>query len=239
MLHLGAHCDPEALQRPLGHPADCDHRGPLGLEMPEHRAKDLDARLDLIGPRRAVGVELTGLVRMKREGVPEHRALCDAEFVEGLPHDPRLATWFDAFREQLPKDVSIHLVEGVLDASGALTLDTLLGIKLPADYAPVRLLEVTCRASSQRPVQAYPHWFDIVPASIDTDECLPEGGSYSSDLERSTSPAAARERMAEKAAAALKEGSMLVSEKDLPDAPSPPPGVERWYLVPKALATDA
>ncbi len=160
--------------------------------------------------------------------------------IEGRPQDdPHLATWFDAFREQLPKDVSIHLAEGVLDASGALTLDTLLGIKLPADYAPVRLLEVTCRASSQRPAQTYPHWFDIVPASIDTDECLPEGGSYSSNLERSTSPAAARKRMAEKAAAALKEGSMLVSEKELPDAPSPPPGVERWFLVPKTLGTDA
>jgi hypothetical protein len=55
----------------------------------------------------------------------------------------------------------------------------------------------------------------------------------SSDLERSTSPAAARERMDEKAAAALNEGAKRVSEKDLAAAPSPPAGVERWYLVPK------
>ena len=153
--------------------------------------------------------------------------------------DPRLATWFEAFREQLPEDVSMHLGDGALDASGALTLDSLLGIKLPADYAPVRLLEVTCQAREGRPAPAYPHWFDIVPAAIDTDECLPAGGAYSSELERSTSPAAARERMAEKAAAARAEGATLVREQDLPDAPSPPSGVERWYLVPQVPETDA
>lgn len=152
--------------------------------------------------------------------------------------DPRLATWFEAFRAQLPKDVSMHLAEGVLDEKGALTLDTLLGIKLPADYAPVQLLEITCQAREGRPAPAYPHWFDIVPEANDTDECLPESGSYSSDLERSASPAAARERMAEKAAAALTEGATLMREKDLPDAPSPPAGVERWYLVPQASETD-
>lgn len=160
--------------------------------------------------------------------------------IEGRPEaDPRLATWFEAFCEQLPEDVSMHLADGVLDARGALTLDTLLGIKLPADYAPVQLLELTCQARGGRPAPAYTHWFDIVPEAADADECLPQGSSYSSDLERFTSPAAARDRVAEKVAEALTEGATLVSAKDLPDAPSPPTGVERWYLVPKALATDA
>ena len=159
--------------------------------------------------------------------------------IEGRPDaDPRLAPWFAAFREQLPEDVSMHLAAGALDASGALTLDALLGIELPEDYEPVRLLELTCQAREGHPAPAYPHWFDIIPTEIDTDECLPEGASYSSDLERSTSPAAARERMAEKAAAARAEGAALVSEKDLPDAPSPPAGVERWYLVPQASESD-
>ena len=154
--------------------------------------------------------------------------------IEGRPEaDPRLAIWFAAFREQLSDDVSLHLAQGALDASGALTLDALLGIELPADYAPVQLLEITCHARSGSPAPAYPHWFDIVPAAIDTDECLPEGAAYSSGLERSTSPAAARNRMAEQVAAALQKGAMLLSAKDLPDAPAPPPGVERWYLVPK------
>lgn len=160
--------------------------------------------------------------------------------IEGRPDaDPRLATWFEAFREQLPADVSMYLAAGALDASGTLTLDALLGIELPADYEPVQLLEITCQARPGRPAPAYPHWFDIVPKAVDTDECLPEGASYSSDLERSTSPAAARKRMAEKVAAARAEGTTLVSGQDLPDAPSPPACVERWYLVPKALETNA
>ena len=49
---------------------------------------------------------------------------------------------------------------------------------------------------------------------------------------------AARERMAEKAAAALAAGAALVREADLPGAPSPPAGVERWYLVPQASGID-
>lgn len=47
-----------------------------------------------------------------------------------------------------------------------------------------------------------------------------------------------RERMAEKVAAALAEGAALVREEDLPDAPSPPAGVERWHLVPQASGMD-
>ena len=99
--------------------------------------------------------------------------------------------------------------------------------------------------TEQERVEAYSwrgtlyHWFDIVPEAGDTDECLPQGSSYSSGLERFTSPAAARERMTEKAAAALAEGVTLVREQNLPDAPSPPAGVERWYLVPQTSDTDA
>ena len=159
--------------------------------------------------------------------------------IEGRPQDdPRLAIWFAAFREQLSDDVTLHLAQGALDASGTLTLDECLDIKLPADYAPVRLLEISCHTREGRPAPAYPHWFDIVPAAIDTDECLPEGVSYSSDLERTTSPEVARDRLAERVAATIKEGARLVREEDLPDAPAPPPGVERWYLVPKPPGTN-
>ena len=159
--------------------------------------------------------------------------------LEGRPDtDPRLASWFEAFRAQLPEDVSVHLADGVLDETGSLTLDALLGIKLPADYAPVQLLEITCQASDGRPAPAYPQWFDIVPEAADADECLPGSSSYSSNLERYTSLPAARARMAEKAAGPLARGAALVREEDLPDAPTPPAGVERWYLVPQASGID-
>ena len=154
--------------------------------------------------------------------------------LEGRPDtDPRLASWFEAFRAQLPETVSMHLAEGALDETGALTLDALLGIGLPADYAPVQLLEITCQARDGRPAPAYPHWFDIVPEGIDTDECLPQGLSYSRDLENYLSPASARARIEEKATEALAAGATLVRATDLPDAAAPPAGVERWYLVPK------
>jgi hypothetical protein len=37
----------------------------------------------------------------------------------------------------------------------------------------------------------------------------------------------------------MKEVGTRVSEKDLPDAPAPPAGVERWYLVPKTQKSEA
>lgn len=173
-------------------------------------------------------------------------------FIENLPGQstsPLLGDWFAAWRTRHPKAL-LWTASGVLDADGRLALDPVLSISLPEDYQPVRVREITLRPNDDpdNPPE-YGHWFDISPLSDASAEGSGRVGAFGGDgvvdklakgaLSRAgrscgwsstswdaASPSKAIERL-------KRQYPCLVAAVELPEAPQPPEGHVRWYVMTK------
>lgn len=174
--------------------------------------------------------------------------------VENLPGQstsPLLGDWFAAWRARHPKAL-LWMAPGVLDADGRLALDEVLSITLPEDYQPVRVREITLRPHDDPDnTPQYGRWFDISPlpdSGADGAGRVGAFGGHSVVDELAKGPLALAGRdcgwtssswdsaSPSKAIAKLqREHRRLVAAVELPDAPQPPEGFERWYV----LANDA
>ncbi|MBV7457919.1 hypothetical protein KW843_25825 [Acidovorax sp. sif1233] len=171
-------------------------------------------------------------------------------YIENLPGQstsPLLGDWFAAWRTRYPK-VLLWAASGVLDADGRLALDPVLSISLPEDYQPVRVREITLRPNDDPDkTPEYGHWFDISPLSDAGAEGSGRVGAFGGDgvVDKLAKGALARAGRScgwsstswdaaspSKAIAKLqREHPRLVAAVDLPDAPQPPEGYVRWYVV--------
>ena len=173
-------------------------------------------------------------------------------FIENLPGQstsPLLGDWFAAWRTRHPKAL-LWTASGVLDADGRLALDPVLSISLPEDYQPVRVREITLRPNDDPDkTPEYGHWFDISPLSDASAEGSSRVGAFGGDgvvdklakgaLSRAgrscgwsstswdaASPSKAIERL-------KRQYPCLVAAVELPEAPQPPEGHVRWYVMTK------
>ncbi len=175
------------------------------------------------------------------------------ESFHGRPISPLLADWFAAWSEERHRGYKVWMAPGVLDADGRLCVDAMLGIELPEDYAPVEVIEIELRVHSsdkESPpdLPPYRHWYDVRLAmggqqstgrlsslskdrndemellTAEAKKALRKGVGMGISSQWATSINAARKQITAKHA-----DSRLAS--DLPAAPQPPLGFERWYVL--------
>ena len=170
-------------------------------------------------------------------------------------HNPLLSDWLSNWRKGIEKYANVWFAEGVFDGNEHLVLDDLVGNKLPDDYAPVKMYEITLRSRSGEVVPKYPEWFDIF--HIDdfggnkqeslmslVEDYKPKDLAASSDPEgvfitqtqvfTLSSPREARERIDNQLSQRYAINDVIyraIKSTELADAPQPPKGVERWFVV--------
>jgi len=169
-------------------------------------------------------------------------------------HDPLLSTWLSQWMEGEKRYARIWLADGILSDEGGCTLDQLLGIRRPDDYAPVHVIEFTLQTEKGIALPKYNKWFDVVPKDEADDEmsAWPHGvrvgkhgklvesvapawkGGHSSQTHVIESPMEAREFIAQRTSERQDGCCRAMPAAEIPDAPQPPAGVERWFVVPVA-----
>jgi hypothetical protein len=183
-----------------------------------------------------------------------------ARVVEGKQAaNPLLADWFDGYLKAKKKDDKYYRTEtrfwfadGALDASGRLALDPILHIALPPDFDPVVITYLKLTTSKGEKARPYATWFDVYQQSDENNararpfakdineklvkESTPAGAfdwasARSSQDFNAASPAEARELIRSMTKRYHGQTHRAVISADLSDAPQPPAGVERWYVI--------
>lgn len=158
-------------------------------------------------------------------------------------HTRLLADWLNDWRERDAKDAAVWFAPGALDTSGRLTVDGLLGVRVPEDFCPMHVFEIELSERSDS-VKPRVRWFDLVKKDPSKEGSAPEwprqlsplvatvrgdvSGGYKSLAHSADSLREAREQIERHGA---KDGMRVVRATDLPQAPQPPEGVERWYVL--------
>jgi len=154
--------------------------------------------------------------------------------------DPRLCIWFAEWQRNLDADITLWLAPDALEAgtqeeAPRLFADALLGIFLPADYSPTELYEVTLMGREGSPAPPYDHWFDLVPEGT-KDYAVDRGlgvVSYHSNTEASL---AAAHRAMHAEVKKNEVPQVLIPAQELAQAPQPPAGISRWFVLPSESA---
>lgn len=154
-----------------------------------------------------------------------------------------LANWEHALQE---KKVPYCLAPTLVDEHGP-TLDGALGLTADEGYQPCRLWSF--QTHNDDPTTLYPRWFDILSCDppppkrtgnwwddAEADLLLAsspykDGHGHSRQMMTKPSIRSARRTITEMTEESLRDGWKVVQASELPKAPQPPDGVERWYLV--------
>lgn len=172
------------------------------------------------------------------------------------PASPLLSDWLDGRMAKSKKDdgrTKFWFADGAIDSMGRLVLDEMLGIDLPEDFDPVRVVSISLHAHNDDQERLYTSWYDICrdtgedndsgfwPGRSDTTKELIEQSTpadafkwstgYGSQGFHETSPESARTFICSKVANDTDGAKRAVMSTALPDAPQPPAGVERWYVI--------
>lgn len=148
----------------------------------------------------------------------------------GSTPDPRLAPAFARWLTRDGRDANVWFADGCVDGNGALLLDSLLGVSLPADYDPRDVLEVHASTADGKEVP-FGRWLEIVPAGSDYTAIhrnVAGASGYSFTTSHCASPAEARELVQRKARAA---GVEVKPAELIEGAPLPAKGCERWIIL--------
>ncbi len=148
----------------------------------------------------------------------------------GSTPDPRLAPAFARWLTRDGRDANVWFADGCVDENGALLLDSLLGVSLPADYDPRDVLEVHASTADGKEVP-FGRWLEIVPAGSDYTAIhrnVAGASGYSFTTSHCASPAEARELVQRKARAA---GVEVKPAELIEGAPLPTKGCERWIIL--------
>lgn len=167
--------------------------------------------------------------------------------------DPSLSTWFERWMAEVKKYGRVWIADGALDDSGHLVFDDMLGITPPDSLDPVRVVEITLRPNDGAEPPKFDRWFDIcrgedapqsagnafwpsIPNIADDTKRLVEGcaawGSFgwNAKTHHIASPSEARDFIKGTAQTNCAD-CRVIPANELMNAPQPPEGIERWYLV--------
>jgi hypothetical protein len=152
---------------------------------------------------------------------------------------PLLAQGYENWSADLEDGAHVWLADGALNDQGRLTIDAILGISLPEDYEELRMREFTAKPYPGVTLK-FSHWLDLGPFREESyhdtgnDEhrmlalsVLGEDAGSSATSHLFTSRAVARAW----ALAHDVSPKRVVPAAEIPDAPQPPEGYERWYIV--------
>jgi hypothetical protein len=148
----------------------------------------------------------------------------------GSTPDPRLAPAYARWISRDGRGAQVWFADGCVDENGALLLDSLLGVCLPADYDPRDVLEVHASTADGKEVP-FGRWLEIVPAGSDyraINRNVVGANGYSFTTSHCASPAEARELVQRKAKAA---GVEVKPAALVEGAPLPAEGCERWIML--------
>lgn len=166
--------------------------------------------------------------------------------VRGKSTSPLLADWFEKWTPEHKDYARVWIADSALDANGRLTIDTLLGITLPEGYEPVRVREIRLEVAGKA-ATPFHHWLDICPGAEEpagddsffssrssSEISMIVGsveknrvGGYSSSYRNFLTRDEAREAILKWVSAPRR----IVSTSEIPDAPKPPDGYERWFVL--------
>lgn len=152
---------------------------------------------------------------------------------------PAFADWFRRDRER-----PHWFAEGVLDDDGTLMIDDLLSLKRPEGYGPYYVVRVSARDKNGH-FHRFGRWIDVAkdksvlgrfPSEFLPKDWKDREVSWSSSQSVVATLEQAQETLAREAKA---DGFSLKHHSELPEAPQPSEGTERWFLVePASLAND-
>ncbi|WP_413460630.1 hypothetical protein [Herbaspirillum huttiense] len=163
---------------------------------------------------------------------------------ERKSHRPFVGEVFSEWKA-MGKEKVIWLADGIADAEGRLLVDELLDIHLPDNYSPtvVGSVHVISIGGSDGDTIPFARWFDLFPEGESKEERFkaetlarsgrPEAVGYSFSSTTHATREFALEAIQYGRSAFSGYPYRLVSSKDLPEAPQPPAGVDRWYVVPQ------
>lgn len=166
-----------------------------------------------------------------------------AEEMSGQKHSPLLEDWFANWMANSKDHARVWLADGALDGDGRLAIDALLGIKLPEGYEPVRVREI--KLSGKESLPKYHHWLDLCPGA-ETPDNGKRWGDIDDEIKQLVATVQAtggtgyssthrvfltREQARAEAVGWVSKPYHAVPAGELPDAPKPPEGIERWYVV--------
>lgn len=173
-----------------------------------------------------------------------HRLGAGIQHMAADPFSPLLTASFRRWVEDYGERAKVWLPDGVLADNGALAIDAALGVQLPEDYEPLRLRKIQLVGPSRPP--KYSHWLDICPADPtarsdavnytrdDEARMLVTSAGASKDVGLSMITRAFISRRDARASikSHVDDGLKAVPSGELEDAPQPPDGYERWYVIP-------
>ncbi len=186
----------------------------------------------------------------RSQGVFFHeRAGVSTDTLSGFDRSkPLLADWFAQWRKANNKSVRCWVRDDAMN-DGRLSLDGLLGNKLPHDFEPLRVYEISLNAREGHPAPPHAHWFDICAQGGDEDnepswsrgprdliETL-LGDSYDKragyGCQTHLLESRDRARQLIETQVKTKHGGAFRAApwNTVEGAPAPPMGVERWVVV--------
>ena len=145
--------------------------------------------------------------------------------------DPRLNVWYEKWLKKHHKEVEVWIAPEVLDATGQLMLDKLLGIELAQDYEPLTILSVERRANRSGGPLKFLHWFDVFRDDLEKPQCDLGEAAYSIRSYKASSRCAALEQIRTLSIVMGEQDLRLINAREVAQAPQPPEGVERWLMV--------
>jgi hypothetical protein len=189
--------------------------------------------------RWTLGVAALNLDEKSRRGLCSSRDGARNEQVTANTPSPLLQDKLSWWKSEKP-NLKVWLSEDTGPGLGLEAVDSLLGLERPVDYEELTLAQYEVDLPKDAPLSKYRTFVDIMPTRQEaardrkmlktvSDQFGASGYSQRSSLEGSR--AKARKRVALIASGYVKPRAQAVCSIDLPEAPQPPAGTERWYIL--------
>jgi hypothetical protein len=144
-----------------------------------------------------------------------------------------MADWFEEWKKDILRYYKVWSPADLLDSERGLLIDDIMGFKQAENFAPHQALHVKYSTFGRRAtatVSKFLEWYDLAPAGIEFPDYDLElfGSGYGKSHHRHTY--LNREDALAKLRSSVK-GAVLSDSRAHPEAPQPPVGIERLYVL--------
>jgi len=144
-----------------------------------------------------------------------------------------MADWFEEWKKDSLRYYKVWSPTDLLDSEGGLLVDEIMGFKQAENFAPHQALHVKYSSFGRRATVTasnFLEWYDLAPAGIDFPDYDLElfGSGYGKSHYGHTY--LNREDALGKLRSSVK-GAVLSDSREHPEAPQPPAGIERLYVL--------
>lgn len=146
--------------------------------------------------------------------------------------DPTIDAYFPEWVPSKGKKAS-YFADGVRREDGSFRFDEILGLKFPDGYGPYNIVHAAAKPAGKGGKLSYPVMIDASKKPLDHKRAMEWEGTQVSWTSGTNTVATLDDVSAYVRERAGQSGMRAVHHGKLRDAPVPPEGVERWYLLPK------